>query len=40
KSTAEQRANAKWKQMLEEYEEPTMGADIERDMRRYIESHS
>ena len=38
--TAEQRANAKWKQMLAEYVEPKLPADVERDMRKYIENNT
>ena len=35
--SAEQRANAKWKEILEQYGEPTLPADVEKDMRRYME---
>lgn len=38
--TAEQRANTRWKKLLSEYEEPKLPADIERDMRKYIEKQS
>ncbi len=37
--SAEQRANAQWKKILEEYVEPTLPADVEKDMRKFIESH-
>lgn len=33
----EQAANAKWKQMLAEYEEPALPGDVEKDLRKYIE---
>jgi len=35
--TAEQRANARWKKLLAEYEEPKLPADVDRDLRKYIE---
>lgn len=35
--SAEQRANAKWKEILADYGEPTLPADVEREMRRYME---
>lgn len=37
--TIEERANAKWKQLLEEYVEPALPADAERDMKKYLEIH-
>jgi len=37
--TAEQRANKRWKKMLSEYEEPKLPAEVERDMRKYIEKN-
>ena len=37
--TAEQRANRRWKKMLSEYVEPKLPADVERDMRKYIENN-
>ena len=36
--TAEQRANARWKKLLAEYEEPTLPAEVDRGLRKYIES--
>jgi trimethylamine--corrinoid protein Co-methyltransferase len=35
--TAEQRANARWKKLLSEYEEPKLPADVDRDLRKFIE---
>jgi trimethylamine--corrinoid protein Co-methyltransferase len=35
--SAEQRANARWKDILANYGEPTLPADVEKDMRRYME---
>ena len=35
----EKAANAKWKQMLDEYVEPTLPADIDADLRKYVETH-
>ena len=37
--TAEQRANKRWKKLLDEYEEPTLPADVEKDLRNYIEKN-
>ncbi len=36
--TAEQRANLRWKQLLENYQEPALPADVDRELRKYIES--
>lgn len=36
--TAEQRANAKWKQMLADFVAPEMPADVDADLRKYVES--
>lgn len=33
----DQRANLRWKEMLSAYEEPELSADVERDMKKYIE---
>ena len=33
----EQKAHQKWKQMLEKYEEPTLPADVEADLKKYLE---
>jgi trimethylamine--corrinoid protein Co-methyltransferase len=38
--TAEQRANARWKKLLSEYEEPKLPADVERDLRKFIEKRT
>ncbi len=38
-TSADQRANARWKKMLSNYQEPSLGADIEAELRRYIEKH-
>jgi trimethylamine--corrinoid protein Co-methyltransferase len=35
--TIEQRANARWKKMLDEYVQPSLPADIDDDLKRYIE---
>ena len=35
----EKAANAKWKQMLEDYVEPSLPADVEADLKKYVESH-
>lgn len=35
----EKAANAKWKQMLEDYVEPTLPADIDADLKKYVETH-
>lgn len=32
------RANAKWKKLLEDYEEPTLDPDVDRDLRAFIEN--
>jgi trimethylamine--corrinoid protein Co-methyltransferase len=38
--TAEQRANARWKKLLSEYEEPKLPADVDRDLRKFIEKRA
>jgi trimethylamine--corrinoid protein Co-methyltransferase len=38
--TAEQRANARWKKLLSEYEEPRLPADVDRDLRKFIEKRT
>lgn len=35
--SAEQAANAKWKEILKNYGEPTLPADVDRDMQKYME---
>jgi trimethylamine---corrinoid protein Co-methyltransferase len=35
--TAEKRANAKWKKMIEEYVEPVLDKDVDAALRKYIE---
>ena len=35
----EKAANAKWKQMLDEYVEPALPADIDAELRKYVETH-
>lgn len=35
----QQRANARWKKLLSEYEEPKLPADIDKDLRSYIEKN-
>lgn len=35
----EKAANAKWKAMLEEYTEPTLPADIDAALKKYVETH-
>lgn len=35
----EQKANAKWKQMLADYVEPTLPADVDAEMKKYIDEH-
>lgn len=37
--TTEQRANQRWKKMLAEYQEPELAADIDKDLRSFIESN-
>ncbi len=32
-------ANAKWKQLLADYEEPTLPADVEADLKKYVDAH-
>ena len=36
----QQRATAMWKRLLEEYVEPTLPSDVEKDMRKFIEARS
>lgn len=36
--TAEERANKRWKQLLENYVEPELNPDLEKEMRAYIDS--
>ena len=36
--TAAQRANGIWKQMLADYEEPSLPADVDADLQKYMES--
>ena len=36
--TMEQRASARWKELLEEYEEPGLPADVDRDLCAYVDS--
>ena len=31
-------ANAKWKKILADYEEPALPADVDADLRRYMEN--
>jgi Trimethylamine:corrinoid methyltransferase len=38
--SAEQNANAQWKKMLEEYEEPKLSPEVDAEMRKYIETHN
>jgi trimethylamine--corrinoid protein Co-methyltransferase len=33
----EQKANAKWKEILENYTEPELPADLERDLRKFVD---
>jgi trimethylamine--corrinoid protein Co-methyltransferase len=33
----EKRANAKWKEILENYTEPELPGDIERDLRKFVD---
>lgn len=35
----EQQANAKWKEILANYGDPTLPADIDADLRKYMENH-
>ena len=35
---AEERANARWKNLLAEYQEPQLPAEVDRDLRKYIDS--
>ena len=35
--TMEQRANRKWKEILEKYEEPQLPAEVDKALRAYIE---
>lgn len=35
----EERATAKWKEILANYEEPALPADVDADLRKYMESH-
>ena len=35
----EQRANAKWKEMLENYVEPALPADVDKALQKYVEDH-
>lgn len=37
--TLEQKANVRWKEMIEAYVEPALPADIDADLRKYIEKH-
>ena len=37
--SSEQRANQKWKEILESYEEPKLPADIDAEMKKYLENH-
>lgn len=37
--TTEQRANQRWKQLLDEYVEPTLDAEIEKDLTAFIEKN-
>ena len=37
--TIDQRANAKWKQMLEDYVEPTLPADVDAELKKYVDEH-
>lgn len=39
KVSLEQAANSKWKQMLEDYVEPALSADVESDLVKYMEAH-
>ena len=36
--TLEQRANRRWKEILEAYEEPALPGDMDKALRRYIET--
>jgi trimethylamine--corrinoid protein Co-methyltransferase len=38
--TAEQRAHARWKKLLSEYEEPRLPAEVDRDLREFIEKRT
>ena len=35
----EQRANAKWKEILENYTEPELPGDVERDLRKFVDNN-
>ena len=35
--TIEQRANARWKKLLDEYVQPSLPADIDAELKSYIE---
>ncbi len=37
--TAEQRANARWKKLLEEYTEPALDKDVDREMIKFMEKN-
>ena len=37
--SSEQKANQKWKEILESYEEPKLPADIDAEMKKYLENH-
>jgi len=37
--TAEQRANARWKKLLAEYQEPALDKDVDEALRRYMSTH-
>lgn len=37
-NSMEQRANAKWKELLEKYQEPTLSPDADKSLNTYIDS--
>lgn len=37
--SAEERANQKWKQILADYQEPSLSPEIDADLKKYLETH-